>query len=58
MVLIKFNSDNEDLTCMWFYRLEALSGQNFYYDKNELAEAREDKANYGGTLTDRKGTIY
>ena len=43
---------------MWVYKLETNDGRIFYYDNNELEEAREDKRVFGGTLTDRNGKIY
>ena len=58
MNLINISCDNVDLSCNWFFKLETFAGFNLYYGQNELYEAREDKANYGGRLRDRQNNIY
>lgn len=43
---------------MWYFKLETFDRRTFYYDSDELETAREDKATYGGKLTDRNGKEY
>lgn len=43
---------------MWAFILITLSGEIFYYDFDELENAREDKALYGGVLKDKNGKEY
>ena len=43
---------------MWYYKLVTLGGDIYYYDYDELDEARSDKAKYGGIITDKNGRKY
>ena len=43
---------------MLYFKLKTLDGRIFYYDSDELETARQDKAIFGGTLTDRHGKVY
>ena len=42
----------------WWYKLETVSGDIFYYGYGELFEARIDKSKFGGTLTNKNGIIF
>lgn len=42
---------------MWFYKLVTDSGDIYYYDYDELLLAREERAQFGGTIYDRNGKI-
>lgn len=43
---------------MWCYKLVTNSGDTFYYDSDELEQARIDRLTYGGTITDKNGKTY
>lgn len=43
---------------MYGYKLVTLNGDTFYYDIDELEQAREDKRVLGGKLTDNNGKEY
>ena len=40
------------------FKLVTDSGDTFYYDNDELEQARNDRLTYGGTITDKNGKIY
>lgn len=40
---------------MWYYKLVVNNEDWFYYDYNDLKEARQDKEKYGGSIFDRNG---
>lgn len=44
--------------CMWYFRLITEKNDIFYYDSDELNEARKDRIIYGGYIEDRNGKIY